>query len=253
VQVLLDCHPPHVQPDRPRMRIEATPPVIRVEGIRIDTPRPVHEALSHSARLQLADQRLRSHQGVLGTPVEPPLQAIRPFDGNGEALPEVFREPRMEAGREVEPLAAQPLTDPDSERTFRGNVDGVRTERDQAIDRPPRVPRQPYLRIRRHGHRLVAVGAMTRTAAPSDSRCRTSRERVWTTPLVCGCHASVTRASRVTRSPSNPGVSVSDMRHWNRPRGAHVKERRWRRDDSGPSNWVSGDSARVVAQKPSMS
>jgi hypothetical protein len=158
------------------MRIEATPPVIRVEGIRIDTPRPVHEALSHSARLQLADQRLRSHQGVLGTPVEPPLQAIRPFDGNGEALPEVFREPRMEAGREVEPLAAQPLTDPDSERTFRGNVDGVRTERDQAIDRPPRVPRQPYLRIRRHGHRLVAVrgddedGGPERLEVPDEPR-----------------------------------------------------------------------------------
>src|SRR5204863_9422837 len=103
--------------------------VPRIEERRVHAAWPMHEALTDPPALQLAQQRHRADQRVLGAGVEPAHQLVAPLERDRQSRAQVLGIARVEAGREAEAFSAQPTNRPEAERPLRCDVQRIWFER----------------------------------------------------------------------------------------------------------------------------
>jgi hypothetical protein len=158
LEALLDRDAADVKPDGAGQLVHVVAPVPWVEEPRVDAARPVDQPVADVALLQLAQQRHRADQRVLGALVKPPHQLVAPLERNRQPRAEILGVAGVEAGGEAKAFAAQPADRPEPERSLRGHVHRVRLELVDARDGAPGIPRHPDLGVRREAERPVRVG-----------------------------------------------------------------------------------------------
>ena len=194
--ILFDGDAAHGHEDRARqVELER---VIRIEKFGVDAAAPEAE-LAKAARGELVVKRVRRHHRHGGGRMKTPQHRIAHRRRNDGADRDIFRKARRIGRREGKPAAAAIGPCRPADRPLGRNMNRVGGGRlDPARDLAPVWQGNAQARIGRHRRTEGnPSGVRKSTSTPSADALRFSEVRVRTTPLTCGCQASVAIKIRI--------------------------------------------------------
>ena len=169
----------------------------------VSTPRLHILSRVKPACRKLGHQRLCRHHRDGRRLVKTAQRRVAPGHGKRRARGDVLGKARREAGRERHAVGNAIAPHHEADRALGGDVDGIRRRLARC---GPRCRRASAARSagpgRSAGERTQSPPASgSRSVDPAAQRLRASDCRVRTTPLICGCQASVAIRTRIVRQP----------------------------------------------------